>query len=105
MNTEMKAEQKRYRVYTSLKKIGDDYYEAKYEEYDGLDKLRATGTEDFTKERLRAATKCYYVQAYNGRLNRANQRMTDCVGHIRVSKNAVAIRVARMKYENVARVQ
>lgn len=101
----MNAELKRYRVYTSLNKIGDDYYEAEYEEYDGLDNLRATGTEDFTAERLRTATKKYYVQAYNGRTNRANQRMTDCVGCIRISKNAVAIRVARMKYKDVARVQ
>lgn len=47
---------KTYRVYTNVKKIGEDYYEASYKEYTG-NKLTGYGTEDFSKERLKTATK------------------------------------------------
>ncbi len=97
-----------YRIYTRVKKIGDDYYEAAYKEYSPENELVSAGTEDFSSRRLATATKCYVVMVYNGRINSAGGRMTDCVGEkIRMSRNAVAIRVARMLYKNrdVARVE
>lgn len=101
--------EKTYRLYTSIKKIGgsgvDSYYEAAYKEltYDG--EIVSCGTEDFSYSRLHSATKTYSVYVYNGRINKAGGKMTDCVGSIRVSKNACAIKAARNLYDNVARIR
>lgn len=98
-----------YKLYVDVKKLSgtgaDSYYEVAYKEftYDGT--LVSCGTEDFSYSRLRSGTKVYSVYVYNGRLNKAGGRMTDCVGNIRISKNACAIKVARNLYDNVARVR
>ena len=100
---------KKTRIYTSVKKIGNDYYEAKYEEYTD-NELTCVGTEDFSKERLKNATKKFDVFCYNGKTMhgayREGYRMTDCVGTMRISKSSSKITAARIKYgaENVARV-
>lgn len=105
----MEKMEKTYKLYTSIKRIsgsGDDsYYEAAYKEltYDG--ETVSCGTEDFDYRRLHSATKLYYVYVYSGRLNKAGGKMTDCVGSIRISKNACAIKAARSLYDNVARVR
>jgi len=97
--------EKTYRLYTSVKKIGDDYYEAKYKELTYSGELVSAGTEDFSRARLYSATRIYSVCAYNGRTNKAGGKMTDCVGSIRISKSACAIKAARSLYNNVARVK
>ena len=94
-----------FRIYTKVKKIADDYYEVSYKEYNADERLVGTGTEDFSGARLKTATKQYAVFVYNGRINRADGKMTDHVATIRMSKNTVAIQAARMLYENVARVE
>lgn len=94
-----------YRVYTSVKKIGENYYEATYKEYTG-NKQTGFGKEDFSKERLKTATKVFDVFEHNGRVNKSGGKMTDCCGTIRTSKNACKIKVAKMIYgKNVARVE
>ena len=88
-----------YKVYREVRKIREDYYEAVYTEYtqaDGQVRITGYGTEDFSKERLKSATKVFDVYKYNGKVNKAGGRMTDCVGSIRTSKNACKIQVARM---------
>lgn len=97
--------EKTYRLYTNVKKIGDDYYEAKYKELTYNGRLISIGIEDFSRERLYSATKIYSVYAYNGRINKAGGKMTDCVGDIRISKTACAVKAARSLYENVAYVR
>lgn len=97
-----------YRVYTDVKKINEDYYEATYKEYRGTQQI-GYGKEDFSKARLQAATKKFDVFGYNGRVMhgvyREGYKMTDWCGTLRTSKNACKIQVARMIYgENVARV-
>ena len=94
---------KTYRVYTNVKKIGEDYYEAEYKEYIG-NELHCIGTEDFSKQRLHSATMSFDVYKHSGRINRAGGKMTECVGTIRTSRNACKIAVARMMYGDVARV-
>ena len=95
----------KFRVYSKVKKIGEDYFEVTYKEYTDDGKFVCTGTEDFSGTRLKTATKKYLVFTHNGRENRAGGKMTDCVGVIRMSRNAVAIKTARMLYGNVARVE
>lgn len=97
--------EKTYRLYTNVKKIGDDYYEAAYKELTYGGRIVGAGTEDFSRERLYSATRIYSVYAYNGRTNKAGGKMTDCVGDIRISKSACAIKAARSLYSNVARVR
>lgn len=98
-----------YRLYINVKKISgsgaDSYYEAKYKEFTSDGEFVCCGTEDFSQSRLYAATKVYSVYVYNGRTNKAGGKMTDCVGSIRISKNACAVKAARRLYENVARVR
>ena len=100
---------KTMRIYTSVKKIRNDYYEAEYQEYTD-DILTGAGTEDFSGERLRTATKKFDVYCYNGKTMhgayREGYRMTDCVGTLRISKGGSKIAAARIMYgaENVARV-
>ena len=95
----------RIRIYGKITKLHEDYYEVAYKEYtDG--RLTGSGTEDFSKERLATATKKFDVYCYNGRVNRAGGRMTDCEGTIRTSSNASNIGAARIVYgaDKVARV-
>lgn len=99
-----------FKVYGKAKKIGINYYEVPYTEYYVDGTKRCIGTEDFTSERLRSQTKTFSVYCYNGEIlhgaYREGYKRTDCVGTLRVSKNACKIAVARMIYgDNVSYVK
>lgn len=101
---------KTYRIYSDIKKIGDDYYEAKYTEYFEDGTVHCVGTEDFSGERLRKGTKKYKVYKHDGRVMhgayREGYKMTENVGSVRMSINAVAIKAAKMIYgADVARIE
>ena len=70
-----------YRIYKSVKKIGADYYEAEYIEYDENGRIKGAGYEDFSKERLRAQMKVWRVRTYTGKVMhgayREGWRMTE----------------------------
>ena len=98
-----------YRIYTNVKKIGVDYYEATYTEYREDGSVCGAGTEDFSGARLRKATKVYNVYKHNGKVMhgayREGYKMTDCVGTVRMSAGAVATRAAKTVYgDDVVRV-
>ena len=93
----------KYRIYTKVTKIGDDYYEAEYKEIDYTGRQTGYGVEDFSGNRLRTATKLYEVYQHNGRINKAGGRMTDYVGTVRVSKNASGLKAAIKVYGKAAR--
>ncbi len=100
------------RIYTRLRKIGDDYYEAEYKDYRPDGTVSGYGFEDFSGERLEAQTKKYEVHVYNGKTmhgTREGWRMTDIVGDVmRVSAKTSGLTAARILYKNrmdVARVQ
>lgn len=99
------------RIYTRLRKIGDDYYEAEYKDYRPDGTVSGYGFEDFSGERLDAQTKKYEVHVYNGKTMRGTRegwRMTDIVGDVmRVSAKTNGLTAARILYKNkdVARVQ
>ena len=96
------------RIYLSVRKIADDYYEAKYKDYLPDGTQVGFGYEDFSGERLREQTKKYAVYTYNGRVmhgTREGWRMTDCSGTIRVSKKNSGLAAAKIQYKDVARVR
>lgn len=100
------------RIYTRLRKIGDDYYEAEYKDYRPDGTVSGYGCEDFSGERLDAQTKKYEVHVYNGKTMhgavREGWRMTDIVGNVmRVSVKTNGLTAARILHKNkdVARVQ
>lgn len=74
------------RIYTRLRKIGDDYYEAEYKDYRPDGTVSGYGFEDFSGERLEVQTKKYEVHVYNGKTMhgavREGWRMTDIVGNV-----------------------
>lgn len=45
------------RIYLSIKKIGEDYFEAKYKDFYPDGTIAAYGCEDFSGERLKNQTK------------------------------------------------
>lgn len=93
-----------YKVYGNAKKIGNDYYEVPYTEYYADGTIKCESTEDFSRERLHKGTKRFDVYCYNGETlhgaYREGYKRTECVGTLRVSKNACKIAVARMIYGN-----
>lgn len=97
------------RIYTRLRKIGDDYYEAEYKDYRPDGSVSGYGCEDFSGERLETQTKKYEVHVYNGKTmhgTREGWRMTDTLGNLlRVSAKTSGLTAARTIYKNVARVQ
>lgn len=98
--------EKTYRVYGVPHKIGVDYYEVGYKEYRGMTEIRC-GTEDFSLKRWISTINHYRIKVYNGRFNKAGERMTDTANRrLNISKGAkgYAIKHARMMYDNVARV-
>lgn len=112
--SEMYKMPKYFRIYTSVKKIGDDYYEAEFEEYSDDGELHYTGIEDFCKQLLQSKTAIYGVYKYSGQVMhgayREGYKMTECVGYIRISKSALKIKcgllAARIKYgDDVVRIR
>lgn len=97
------------RVYISVKRIADNYYEAKYKDFYSDGTVAAYGCEDFSGERLRDQTKQYSVHVYNGKVMHGVRhdgwRMTDNVGTIRISHKSSGLAAAKLLYKNVARVQ
>ena len=55
------------RIYLSIKKIGEDYFEASYKDFYPDGTVAAYGCEDFSGERLKNQTKKYEVRVYNGK--------------------------------------
>ena len=97
------------RIYLGVKKIGDNYFEAKYKDFYPDGTVAGYGYEDFSEERIKAYTKQYKVRVYNGKTMHGARhdgwRMTDVAGSIRVSANASGLAAAKMIYTNTARVQ
>lgn len=98
------------RIYLSIKKIGEDYFEAKYKDFYPDGTVAAYGCEDFSGERLKNQTKKYEVRVYNGKTMHGaahdGWRMTDTVGNImRVSAKTSGLAAAKILYKNAGRVQ
>ena len=97
------------RIYLSIKKIGEDYFEARYKDFYPDGTVAAYGCEDFSGERLRSQTKRYEVRVYNGQIMHGaryeGRKMTSFANDIRVSAKSSGLAAAKILYKNAARVQ
>ena len=75
------------RIYGKRKEIAPNYYEVEYKEIRPDGTLKQTGTEDFTRERLKSATDWRNIYTWDGqRRNKGGARWFEYRETVRVSK-------------------
>ena len=73
------------RIYGKLNKISEGYFEVPYKEYRPDGSLKATGSEDFTADRLHSQTHYYSIRTWDGqRRNAGGYRWFEDQGSFRV---------------------
>lgn len=80
--------------------------EIEYKEYDENGYLRATGTEDFSLERLHKQTKVRWISTWDGeRRNKGGYRWFDGHGNIRFSGDAGIVKAILQKKYDAALIE